>query len=510
MEIIAGTRDDCDEYDVTVGAKADLLTRYLRWTFRTSFTMLLLVSCVFFLALSCAFAIAIHIVGIFQPLCIVVGGVDYDTAGRQFIDAFALSWTTLSTVGYGHIYPNLAIGGGPRCLSINFFCTLEAFVGVLFAGFMGAIIFGKVARVQSFAPTVFSDPIVVRYGTGLIPEVGDDETESSSVKSSENQDGSEQFPCPMLEFRVVNRMHSAGGGEIMNCSLNVVASVLESKASEDLIESAMHKTHRKKKVGMGRAGEIMTGRAKQVGKVATGTAKQVGKVASSTAKQVGKATSTTKIVSSTARQVGNVAGSVKSGMGSVAGSVASNVTTQAARMSTILKSPIEEDKIFDPDESLSFRGTKRPPVKSSYVASLATRSSKSTTLVDEGSKLAPRRIFSNLSVETPSHPFFKRVWTVCHVLDQNSPLLTDKAKQLIMENGGYWPEELNSYQAVRENLHFQEIIVNLTGTANATGSPVYCQHVYSFADGKAYEQLVEPLICALVVSPFLSLFFNAC
>ena len=83
---------------MTVGAKAEFLTSYLRWTFRTSFTMLLLLSAACFLLLSCAFAIAIHVVGIFQPMCIYVGGEDYNTAGHQFLDAFALSWTTLSTV----------------------------------------------------------------------------------------------------------------------------------------------------------------------------------------------------------------------------------------------------------------------------------------------------------------------------------------------------------------------------------------------------------------------------
>jgi hypothetical protein len=464
MEIITGTRDDCDEYDVTVGAKAEWLTSYLRWTFRTSFTTLISFSCLCFMALSCAFAIAIHAVGIYQPVCIVVGDRDYNAAGSNFGDAFTLSWTTLSTVGYGIIYPNLAIDKGPRCLIINMFCTFESFCGVLFAGFMGAIIFGKVNRVQSFAPTTFSDPIVVRYGTGLIPEVDDDQTESSSVKSTENSINPNQIPCPVLEFRVANGMHSAGGGEIMNCSLNVVASVLESEASEQLLGTLVHKSHSAKKTSFGKAGGIMTSTAKQVGKVATGTVRQVGKVTGNAATQVGKATGTTKIASGTAKTVGMVAGSVKSGVGSVA----SGVTQQAARIGTILKSPIQEDKVFDPDESSAMN--------------FLSLSKRRSVLVDEGSNLLPRRIFSQLEIDTPAHPFFKRVWNIRHVLDENSPLLSNKAKQMIVENDGYWPEELNNYKAIRENLHFHEVIVNLTGTANATGSQVYCQHVYSFCD----------------------------
>lgn len=479
------------DYDVTVGSKAAYLTIFLRWTFRTSFVMLLSFSCACFMTLACVFAIAIHIVGLLQPICISVGGLDYNAAGPHFIDAFALSWTTLSTVGYGHIYPNLAIQGSPRCLVINFFCTFESFVGVLFASFMGAVLMGKIARVQSFAPTTFSDPIVVRYGSGLLPSPTDDHTETSSQKS---MDSCKQIPLPMMEFRIVNRMHSAMGGEIMNCTLNVVASILESDASDEVKEMVLHKSHQKNKsaVMLGKAGRMVTAPVRQAGSVASGTAKQVGKVAGSTVKQVGRATGTSKLVSGTAKQVGNVAGSVTSSVSNVAGSMASGVTNQAGRMSTMLRASlvgIDEDKAYDPDDTFASRSSETSSVQSGHAPPMKKQSSSAVALVDEGSTLAPRRIFTNLEVETPAHPFFKRVWNVRHVLDQNSPILTAKAKQMIANNNGFWPEELNTYQAVRDNLRFHEIIVNLTGTANATGNVVYCQKVYSFVDGTCVECL---------------------
>ena len=483
------TRDEGNDYDVTVGSKAEYLTLFLRWTFRTSFVMLLSFSCACFMMLACAFAIAIHIVGIYQPMCISVSGLDYNTAGRYFIDAFALSWTTLSTVGYGHIYPSLAIQGNPRCLAVNFFCTFESFVGVLFASFMGAILMGKIARVQSFAPTTFSDPIVVRYGSGLLPSPTDDHTESSSVKST---DSNKQIPCPIMEFRIVNRMWSAGGGEIMNCKLNVVASILESDASEEVKNMVLHKSHQKKKpLMLDKAGRIVTGSVRQAGSVASGTAKQVGKVAGSTAKQVGRATGASKIVSGTAKQVGNVAGSLTSSVSNVAGSVAAGVSTQAGRMSNMLRASlvgIDEGKAYDPDVSFA-RRSETSPAQSGHAPPTARQSSRAAALVDEGSTLAPRRIFTNLDIETPAHPFFKRVWNVRHVLDQNSPILTATAKQMIIDNNGFWPEELNNYKAIRDNLCFHEIIVNLSGTANATGNVVYCQKVYSFVDGTFVECL---------------------
>lgn len=113
MECITGSRHDGgDEYNI--GSKSEYLTSYLRWTFRTSFGMLLLFSFACFMLLSLVFAICIHVVGIYQPLCINVGGLDYEAAGRKFMDAFTLSWTTLSTVGYGNIYPNLAFSEGEK------------------------------------------------------------------------------------------------------------------------------------------------------------------------------------------------------------------------------------------------------------------------------------------------------------------------------------------------------------------------------------------------------------
>eukprot|EP00957_Ditylum_brightwellii_P008068 611857-Ditylum_brightwellii.AAC.1 len=100
------------------------------------------------------------------PECIVSNGdlISQDS-DEAFYDAVSLSWTTLSTVGYGVVFP--AVGSYEktrRCFGIQFICSLEALVGVLFAGFCGAILYGKVSRVQSIARVLFSDPIVIRYG----------------------------------------------------------------------------------------------------------------------------------------------------------------------------------------------------------------------------------------------------------------------------------------------------------------------------------------------------------
>ena len=90
---------------------------------------------------------------------------------------------------------------------------MEALVGVLYSGFCGAILFGKVLRIQSQAQVIFSDPIVIRHGSGV------------RVDSVNDHSGSGKIPCPVLEFRIVNRLFNEPGGEIMDATLNVVANI---------------------------------------------------------------------------------------------------------------------------------------------------------------------------------------------------------------------------------------------------------------------------------------------
>lgn len=112
-----------------------------------------------------------------------------------------------------------------------------------------------------------------------------------------------------------------------------------------------------------------------------------------------------------------------------------------------------------------------------------TELGRSAIVVEEdNSNLAPRRVFHKLDISTDSHPFFKRQWIVRHRLDGSSPLLSPKARRLIEENGGYWPENLNHSAGIREYLQFRELIVSFSGTANATGSSVYSTKVYDYCD----------------------------
>jgi len=46
--------------------------------------------------------------------------------------------------------------------------------------------------------------------------------------------------------------------------------------------------------------------------------------------------------------------------------------------------------------------------------------------------------FSNLDITSPSHPFFRRVWNVQHILNEHSPLLQREVRAQIKRNNGCW------------------------------------------------------------------------
>ena len=92
------------------------------------------------------------------------------------------------------------------------------------------------------------------------------------------------------------------------------------------------------------------------------------------------------------------------------------------------------------------------------------------------------RIFSNITLESSQHPFFRRVWFGRHILNENSPLLTPDARKLVKDNGGFWPKELNDYMGVKKSLHFRHLLVNFSGTSNANATSVYAQKVYDYID----------------------------
>lgn len=80
---------------------------------------------------------------------------------------------------------------------------------------------------------------MIRYGSGVQEHQEDDG--SGSLDGREGED----IPCPVLEFRIVNRLFDEPGGEIMDASLNVVASI-NARDADPVLVDALNDSRRSK------------------------------------------------------------------------------------------------------------------------------------------------------------------------------------------------------------------------------------------------------------------------
>lgn len=87
--------DDCGCFGFKPNA---LVVAYLSWAFRSSFLAVIMSACFAFFFMTFLFAIFIMLLGFRRPDCVHVNGQDFGTGGANFLDAYALSWTTFSTV----------------------------------------------------------------------------------------------------------------------------------------------------------------------------------------------------------------------------------------------------------------------------------------------------------------------------------------------------------------------------------------------------------------------------
>ena len=91
-------------FDVSNNDRGNLirgLVSHLNWLFRTSFMMFILYALTLYYGMVLIFTGIIAAAGSLDESCVIIGGKSFGHAGTEFFDAFALSWTTFSTVGYG-------------------------------------------------------------------------------------------------------------------------------------------------------------------------------------------------------------------------------------------------------------------------------------------------------------------------------------------------------------------------------------------------------------------------
>jgi hypothetical protein len=238
-------------------------------------------------------------------------------------------------------------------------------------------------------------------------------TDVDDADDDEDGEGTKKLPCPVLEFRVVNRLFGEVGGEIMDATLNVVANV-DANDADPKLRNALDSDRQ--------------------------------------------------------RYVRTRQGSRSSTVDS-----ASDTHSDSGRLSS------------DSWRNQSFFRS------SGTLSSILSRREHQAVDEDPSARLVNKRIFSKMLIEASDHPFFKRVWLGRHVLDDTSPILKPKIRRAIRRNNGYWPERLNSYEAVRDSLQFNQILVSLNGVSNVSASDVYAQKIYDFVDINVGYQFVNIL-----------------
>ena len=370
-----------------------------------------------------------------------------------------------------------------------------------------------VARIQSVARVRWSDPICIRYGTGVSGVAYENDADNEEEEEGEDVETGirKEIPCPILEFRLANELSFLKGGEIADASVVVVATTSAKKEGFGDFETfrddftppppqqgfgTLGKTAMKMgAVSTQAAKKLSTQAAKKVGSASTQAAKTVGAVSTKAAKSTGAALlgatrATSQVTGNLVQRINyQLSRPPRASLHGIAERLTQEEQAEMTEVQPYSSQQEIEKKLADQlAEKLAAEQAKAAGV------SLIEETRTAVFVPGDDSGLAPAQIFHKLSIETDTHPFMKRIWNIRHCLDASSPLLSDKARRMIQQNGGFWPEEFNHYSAVREHLHFHEIIVTFSGTANVSGSTVFSQKVYAFVDvnvGYSFAQILH-------------------
>ena len=151
---------------------------YVKCVHNLSIMAITAVSLIGYLVLVSLFAVVGYLID-HDDICLNVGANDQE--GVRFRNYFALSWHVFSTVGYGHIHPERR-NEPASCIIIAYLFFIESFVGVMYGGLCGALLYSRITKALDHADVMFSNGICISY------------------------DDSSDFP--VLELRIVNCVSS--------------------------------------------------------------------------------------------------------------------------------------------------------------------------------------------------------------------------------------------------------------------------------------------------------------
>ncbi len=375
-----------------------------------------------------------------EPQCVTNSVFDDDeyTFLAGISDAWQLSWTTYSTVGYGVISASTSAvfldniderSMDKHCALMNIILSFESLIGILAVSFAGAIIFGKLMQFQCDAKVKFSSIVVVTYGPGLLEK-----------KMKDDND----LGCPELVFRIVNLLHDNQFGDVIGAELHTVAtvhknnSIIQQQTSNDQFSNALQST-RNLMEGINNRRSYFTPQMPQFKRQ--------------------------KIIEQ------NTHPDERPLPNSPSKASTSNKRGMRKKFQNFLS--VKQQHGYNHSEMLVH--------------------SRSLVIVDQEKEVEmPNLVFEKLDLFPSNHPCFNTSWIVKHTLNEFSPLVKKEVRNKIRD--GMWPSNLNTEDGVKESIDFDQLLVSFKGMSKATGTDVYAHKVYKMDNlefGRKFESILQ-------------------
>jgi len=266
----------------------------------------------------------------------------------------------------------------------------EAMIGILYAGFASAVLFAKVWAAQGKAQVIFSDIMLLRYGNGVKQsEIIDNDDQYSSDSEADSSFSEDIEVEPVFSSESISRQHPSKF-PILEFRIANETSQLTLEAKVSCVVSVVSSKERAQR------------------------------------KALREKVKTASFHKNSDRQ---------------------NLREKVKKESFPKNTDRQNRDASQANPSVDRRKTmKRHVSVKDIIANLDKDHHLDSVLLENDN------IFREVAIQCPHIPIFERVWTVVHVLDENSPLLRKKVREKIRSTHT-WPTEYNmSPEDIRRSL----------------------------------------------------------
>ncbi|KAL7482716.1 hypothetical protein ACHAW6_008382 [Cyclotella cf. meneghiniana] len=388
------------------------------------------------------------------------------TTYQQYELAFELSWSTFTTVGYGQVSPS---GYENGCYPFRVLCASFAFLGLLFNSLSAAIFFSKLERYLTRSNITFTSSVCLRYGR------------SSSWMSGGEYGQFLRRADSRLSLHFGSPIRTSGKGTSLadlrgcsDCSGSPGSPRFSKSTSQFGGQEFGHGTMVKDK-------------------------EDFFPQADSTSRKHPHPFLEFRIVNEHANyRMREIRNAHVSAMVQLTPDDAERMMNHASSAGQLLREYVTPAPNRNSSPTKVF-STKTSSASQSVASGLDDNSGHrpdsarlnnikfltAVTVQEEDSGIGKQagpegRVYFPLTLEPSSHPYFRRVWYIRHILDDRSPMLKPSVRNKI-KNG--WDPSLCTYTDILSCLvDFRIIRMTLKGNSAVTNSMVFAQKVYTKDD----------------------------